>query len=73
MIFDFNQSTDDEMSLSVVEMDGEPLWQACGGGHCVRHRCGSTAQALLRQVRQGSPNQSLGSGSSVVTSSSGNS
>ena len=41
-----------DWALSVVEVDGEPWWQACSGGLCVRDRCGARAQELLRLALQ---------------------
>lgn len=51
-----NQS-DDEITLTVVEIDGEPWWQACAGELCVRDRCGARAQELLRQAQLNSQPQ----------------
>ena len=63
---------DPVMSLTVVEIDGEPWWQACSAGICVRDRCGARAQELLRLAQQSHTSQRPGLGSSEVASSSGN-
>lgn len=58
------QSTDDDdVTLTVVSIEGEPIWQACGGGHCVRDHSGAMALERLRMVRRASPSRSRGSGS----------
>ena len=55
-----NQSTDDTgIVVSVIDEDGEPIWQACAGGHCVRHRCGATVLELLKQAQLNSQPQPL--------------
>jgi len=53
-----NQSTDDEVTLTVVNVNGEPIWQACGGGHCVRDHSGAMALERLKLVRKASPSRS---------------
>jgi hypothetical protein len=57
-------------SLTVVNIDGQPWWQACAGGYCVINRCGARAQKLLRQALQSPPSPTPLSGSSEVASSS---
>ena len=51
------QSTDEDTTLKVVNVNGEPIWEACGGGHCVRHHSGAMALQRLRLVRRASPNR----------------
>jgi hypothetical protein len=36
-----------EIWLEVVEDHGQPIWQACCGGHCVRTHSGLRALELL--------------------------
>ena len=58
------QSTDDDdVTLTVVSVGGQPIWQACGGGQCVRDHSGAMALERLRLVRRASPSRSQGSGS----------
>ena len=52
------QSTDDQVTLQVVNVGGEPIWEACGGGHCVRDHSGAVALERLRLVRKASPSRS---------------
>jgi predicted NBD/HSP70 family sugar kinase len=52
------QSTDDEVTLTVVNVGGEPIWEACGGGHCVRDHSGAMALERLKLVRRASPSRS---------------
>jgi len=59
--------------LRVVSVAGEPWWEACGGGRCVRDRCGSRAQELLRLVLLSPSNPTPESDTSEATSSAGNS
>lgn len=33
--------------IEVVIINGEPIWQVCGGGICVRNRSGSRALELF--------------------------
>ena len=40
----------DDPVLSVVSVNGEPIWQVCGGGYCVRSRSGPQALDLLRAL-----------------------
>jgi len=54
------QSTDDDTTLKVVNVNGEPIWEACGGGHCVRDHSGAMALQRLRLVRRASPNRFQG-------------
>ena len=53
-----HQSTDDDVTLQVVCVGGEPIWEACGGGHCVRDHSGAMALERLRMVRRASPSRS---------------
>lgn len=52
------QSTDDDTTLRVVNVNGEPIWEACGGGHCVRDHSGAMALQRLRLVCRASPSRS---------------
>ena len=61
------------VSLTVVNVAGEPLWQACCGALCVRDRCGARAQELLRQALRSPANPMPASDSSAATSSAGSS
>ena len=42
----------DDPVISVVNVGGEPWWQVCGGGYCVRERSGHRALDLLRALLQ---------------------
>ena len=44
-----DQETD--VALTVISINGEPLWQACAGELCVRDRCGARARELLREAQ----------------------
>ena len=58
------QSTDDDdVTLQVVSVGGQPIWQACWRGVCVRDHSGAMALERLRLVRRASPSRSQGSGS----------
>jgi hypothetical protein len=61
------------VSLTVVNVAGEPLWQACCGALCVRDRCGARAQELLRQALLSPSNPTPVLDSSAAASSAGNS
>jgi len=53
------QSTDDDgVILQVVNVGGQPIWQACWRGVCVRDHSGAMALERLRLVRRASPNRS---------------
>ena len=39
---------DQEVTMAVVTVDGEPLWQVCGHGVCVRDRAGLRALEQFR-------------------------
>lgn len=45
------------VSLIVIDVGGEPWWQACCGELCVRDRSGSKAQELLREAQLNSQPQ----------------
>ena len=62
---------DPMISLTVVEIDGEPWWQACSAGICVRDRCGARAQELLRLALQSRTSQMPGLESNEAASSCG--
>jgi len=40
----------EEPTITVVSVNGEPLWQVCAGGYCVRSRSGHQALELLRAL-----------------------
>jgi len=65
------QSTDDDETLKVVSIGGEPIWEACGGGHCVRDHSGAMALQRLRLVRRASPSRSRPSEPPSALASSG--
>jgi hypothetical protein len=53
------QSTDDDgVTLQVVNVGGQPIWQACWREVCVRDHSGAMALERLRLVRRASPNRS---------------
>ncbi len=55
------QSTDDDdVTLTVVSVGGQPIWQACCRGVCVRDHSGAMALERLRLVRRASPSRSQG-------------
>ena len=53
------QSTDDDVTLQVVDVGGEPIWQACWRGVCVRDHSGAMALERLRLVQLNSQPQPL--------------
>jgi hypothetical protein len=46
------------VSEDAKNVGGEPIWEACGGGHCVRDHSGAVALARLKLVRKASPSRS---------------
>ena len=60
-----------DVVLNVINVDGEPWWQACSDGLCVRDRCGARAQELLRLALQSRTTQTPVTGSSEAASSAG--
>ena len=60
-----------DVVLNVINVDGEPWWQACSDGLCVRDRCGARAQELLRLALLSRTNQTPVQGSSGAASSAG--
>lgn len=60
-----------DVVLNVINVDGEPWWQACSDGLCVRDRCGARAQELLRLALQSRTTQTPVTGSSGAASSAG--